>query len=334
MADTFLAHDSLDDFVTGLLKIGTLNGPTFNDLGVLSFNPVTSLAALRLDYQRTLLPAKKYLFPPHTKTLHFDPVSGYSQAKTAGETVILFGLHPCDLAAIAYLDRVFLEVCPDPLYESRRNRLVLVGISCEPDEYCFCGELDTASVPFDIFLSRQVGGFDVLTASGRGEEIISGLAMLLAKGGNGRKACGIAETLGRIHHAVERRAMFADSPLWDDFAGRCLSCGACSLCCPTCYCLDVREYGALDGQAAERIQEWDNCLFKAHGEIAGGVNFRKTRQERFRYRFLHKYYGFGALRGVVSCVGCGRCREVCPVRIDLLDLFREKDASLQPGEKP
>ncbi len=59
--------------------------------------------------------------------------------------------------------------------------------------------------------------------------------------------------------------------------------------------------------------------------MAGGFNFRKSRRERFLYRYQHKYLGFGPTRGIVACVGCGRCREVCPVRIDLLELFGEGD---------
>ena len=88
--------------------------------------------------------------------------------------------------------------------------------------------------------------------------------------------------------SAKRGETFPDSPLWDDFADRCLSCGACSLCCPTCYCFDVREYGGLDGETAERLREWDNCLFKDHGMVAGGHNFRKERRERFHYRFRER----------------------------------------------
>ena len=69
-----------------------------------------------------------------------------------------------------------------------------------------------------------------------------------------------------------------------------------------------------------RLREWDNCLFQSHGEVAG-ANFRETRLERLRYRFLHKYCGFSPLQGVVSCVGCGRCKAACPVDIDLRELI-------------
>ncbi|WP_243373135.1 4Fe-4S dicluster domain-containing protein [Geotalea sp. SG265] len=330
MAETFLTYNALGSFLVRLMQIGTLHGPTLNDLGVLSFNPVTSPDLLQLNYQRTLLPPKKYLLPPQSPILHYAPTEGYTPAKTPGDEILLFGLHPCDLAGIAYLDRVFLDDRPDPLYASRRERLVLVGISCESDEYCFCGDVGVcptaAAVPFDLFLSRQDSGFRIRTGSRRGEEIISWAADIVGTAGAETRPAEAAETARRICHAVGKRRMFEGSTLWDDFAGRCLSCGACSLCCPTCYCVDVREYGAIDGQTGERVQEWDNCLFKAHGEIAGGINFRKTRQERFHYRFLHKYYGFGPLRDVISCVGCGRCRAVCPVGIDLLELFGEEPA--------
>ena len=112
---------------------------------------------------------------------------------------------------------------------------------------------------------------------------------------------------------------FTDHPLWEKFARTCLACGACSVCCPTCYCFDVREYPSLGG-VGSRLREWDNCLFASHGEVAGG-NFRPGRLDRLRYRFLHKYCGFSPLQGMSSCVGCGRCKEVCPVGIDLRELL-------------
>lgn len=326
MAEKFLADESLEDFISELKRIGTVHGPTRNCHEVLSFNPVSSASDLHLDYRRTLLPPKKYLFPPQTTILRFDPNKGYTQPVQPDEQkIILFGLHACDLASIGYLDRVFLCDRPDPLYQKKRERLLLVGMSCAPDDLCFCGELAATEpeVPFDLFLSRTTGGYIVRMGSSSGAAIVGECHCLQDGEHEPLVAKSPAPIANTIAEAIQAGRKFTDSPLWDDFARRCLSCGACSLCCPTCYCLDVREYGALDGETAKRIQEWDNCLFKSHGEVAGGINFRRTRQERFRYRFLHKYYGFGPLAGTTSCVGCGRCREVCPVKIDLLELFQE-----------
>ena len=116
--------------------------------------------------------------------------------------------------------------------------------------------------------------------------------------------------------AESRFAASLHRPIWKEEGERCLSCGACSAVCPTCYCYDVVDEAGLDGSVARR-REWDNCFFRDHALVAGGHNFRPDRASRLRFRFEHKYLGFGELRGEASCVGCGRCTSACPVAIDL-----------------
>ena len=109
-------------------------------------------------------------------------------------------------------------------------------------------------------------------------------------------------------------------PIWKEEGTRCLSCGACSAVCPTCYCYDVVDSAGLDG-GVTRWREWVNCFFRDHALVAGGHNFRPDRAERLRFRCEHKYLGFGEMRGESSCVGCGRCAAACPVDIDLSALL-------------
>lgn len=313
---------SLSPLLEALAPFGEIHGPVLNDDDILVFGPVQSPADLRLDYQRTLLPPKKYLLPPRETILDYSPQAGYRYPRMKEENIVLFGLHPCDLSGIRYLDHVFLVTETDALYQARRNRLTLVGISCTPDEYCFCGDVGaTGPLGFDLFLHSTESGWLMKPGTSRGEEIVARLALPSVEEELPSPCAATCDVEEAILSASRRGEIFPDSPLWDDFASRCLSCGACSLCCPTCYCFDVREYGDLNGETAQRIREWDNCLFGGHGVVAGGFNFRKGRRERFHYRYRHKYLGFGPTRGIVACVGCGRCREVCPVRIDLLELF-------------
>lgn len=331
MSKQFLPNQSLPPFLEALAGYGELHGPVLTEDAVPSLRRITNVAELSLDISRTLLPPKKYLLPPRETILTYTEGRGYEGENDPKGNIVLFGIHPCDLAAIAYLDKIFMAGVPDHGYTSRRNAVTLIGVSCKPDEFCFCGELG-ASVPrcFDLFMQRSADGFLMVSGSSRGTGILANVAPLLTEHVVSQAVCIESEygLLEIIRQVAARLETFPDNDLWDDFAERCLSCGACSLCCPTCYCFDVRENGSLDGKSAERLREWDNCLFKTHGEVTGGFNFRKSRKDRFHYRFLHKYLGFGPVRGVVSCVGCGRCKAVCPVGIDLLELFRQEEVRI------
>lgn len=325
MEQRFLADNSLGHFLDWLTHYGALHGPTRTAEGVEVFGPVQTGSDLCLDYRRTLIPPKKYLLPPRQTILNYTIEAGYTLPDRPAPQLVLFGVHSCDLQGIAYLDRVFLGDRPDQLYRRYRNALTLVGLSCEPDPFCFCASSEKAPRNADLFLQRMEHGFIVSAETTRGKGMLAGLEPLLTDIEIFPPPPVESRMMIRLRNVAERGSAIPDSPLWESFAARCLSCGACSVCCPTCYCFDVLENGALDGMTAERLREWDNCLFRTHGEVAGGHNFRPTRRERFHYRYLHKYLGFGTLAGVPACVGCGRCREVCPVAIDLTELFAEGD---------
>jgi ferredoxin len=287
------------------------------EAGVFSFGPLSPQRPLRLDYRRTQIPPKKYLFPFREEILRFRDGS-YHPGPLEPPALVLFGVHACDLHGIAYLDRVFLSDRPDPSYAARRARLTLVGISCTPDDSCFCSE-GQHGAPCDLFLDARNDQLLVSAATPKGEAVAAAAAELLTPTDKPAPATGEA---GCFCPPQDPQLRFSEHPLWQRFAETCVSCGACSVCCPTCYCFDLREYPELSGEAG-RLREWDNCLLATHGEVAG-KNFRPDRLDRLRYRFLHKYCGFSPLEGMSSCVGCGRCKEVCPVDIDLRELFDQQ----------
>jgi sulfhydrogenase subunit beta (sulfur reductase) len=320
----FLKKSQLNSLLETVRGFGELHAPVITEAGVTSFAPLTDSGSLCLDYQRTQIPPKKYLFPFRDKTLRYrDGI--YAETESAAAEIILFGIHPCDLDGIAYLDRVFLGERPDRSYAQRRARLTLIGLSCDPDGFCFCSG-SCSSPSCDLFLNTAVDGFEMSGFTARGEAIMAAAASVLTTLEN-RVA---VERLPSPIPPQDPQLRFSDNPRWEEFAKRCLSCGACSVCCPTCYCFDLREYPTLSG-GGERLREWDNCFFVTHGEVAGG-NFRPTRLDRIRYRFLHKYCGFTPLDGMTSCVGCGRCRKVCPVEIDLRELLNLKAVTTEESE--
>ena len=111
------------------------------------------------------------------------------------------------------------------------------------------------------------------------------------------------------------------SEIWRELGEKCLSCGSCSMVCPTCYCYDVADDVELGSRAGSRQRSWDSCLFTSHALVGSGENFRGSRASRIKFRFYHKQRGFVAEYGRPSCVGCGRCITACPVNIDVVQVI-------------
>jgi formate hydrogenlyase subunit 6/NADH:ubiquinone oxidoreductase subunit I len=106
-----------------------------------------------------------------------------------------------------------------------------------------------------------------------------------------------------------------DHEHWDDVAKRCLSCGNCTLACPTCFCWDVTDQTNLSNSETRRERAWDSCFNPSYSYQAGG-NTRPTIRSRYRQWLTHKFGSWKQQYGVLGCVGCGRCITWCPAGID------------------
>lgn len=325
----FIPINLFEQLLGILRRLGELHGAVREVDGTVRFGPLPPGNLPDLDAVRTLLPPKKYLLHPMETILTYRPDTGYEPADTTPPELILFGLHPCDLAGISYLDQVFSGDTPDPLYTARRSALTLIGTSCTPDRFCSCHlRPSPLAAACDLFLQQIEGGFAVSSGSLRGIELLGALSELIEE-----RELALPEDTRLFFDQKQPPAIQSapdpDLPDWRELAGHCLGCGACSICCPTCYCFDVIEFCGLDGESAERLRCWDNCLFRSHAQVAGGASFMKDRAERFRYRYRHKYSGFGPLSGIPACVGCGRCRSVCPAGLDLRPLADKIDRGVR-----
>ena len=119
------------------------------------------------------------------------------------------------------------------------------------------------------------------------------------------------------------RARFGDA-YWQELAERCLSCHACTYACPTCRCFDVRDETVAAGSGSahiRRLRAWDSCLSPAYRRIAGGHNPRPDRAQRLRNRYYCKFCYSPLDFGTVACVGCGRCIDVCPTGVDIVEVL-------------
>lgn len=320
--------------------LGELYGPVPAPGGGHRYQLTKKPSEIDPDCLRTLLPAKKILYPPVDELLEFDADGGFrtKEEASAGRR-ILFGLHPCDIHAVLTLDQVFSGRYGEPRYFARRGRTAIVGTDCMPDEHCFCHATKTDFVDrgFDLFLTDlgeeyfvHIGtafGDDIVRAGGDLFRPIEPDAIGLYKDRTNRRHAAFSHNVEMID-LPQILELDYDSQIWSNLGAKCFSCGSCSAVCPTCYCYDVFDQVELDGETGSRYRTWDSCLTNSFAKVADGRNFRQERSTRIKLRYYHKQIAFVEQYGRPSCVGCGRCIVACPADISVIDvlnaIFREK----------
>jgi sulfhydrogenase subunit beta (sulfur reductase) len=277
------------------------------------------------SWKRELLPPRVRLWQARRDGLAIE------EEPSESEPTAFLGVRPCELAAIAVQDRVFLDGrYVDRDYAARRADVFLVAVECgAPSALCFCSSLGTgpgATDGFDLALTELTEGehrFVVHPGSSAGEAVLAELPTRPAAAGDleaaARLVAGAAEAQsdrfdpGGVHDLLLRNL---ESPHWDAIAERCLSCGNCTLVCPTCFCTHVEDTSSLDGETAARDRVWDTCFSLRYAEMHGG-NTRPTTRARYRQWLTHKLATWEDQFGTSGCVGCGRCIAWCPAGIDI-----------------
>ncbi|GIJ71555.1 4Fe-4S dicluster domain-containing protein [Virgisporangium ochraceum] len=245
------------------------------------------------------------------------------------ERYAFLGVRPCDLRAIAAQHRVLTGgQFPDTDHERRVRDAFVVAVHCtEPGETCFCvsaGGGPRAGSGFDLALTEVAGPRYLAEAgSADGERVLAALPQRPADDATVRDADAAVDAararMGRSLPGGDLRRMLADrvgSAAWDDVASRCLSCGNCTMVCPTCFCTSVEDTTDLDGTTAHRSLRWDSCFDLDFSYLHGGP-VRSSTASRYRQWLTHKLGTWHDQFGSAGCVGCGRCVVWCPAGIDL-----------------
>ena len=325
MSTSKLSKEDFKSFVAGLIAsektvVGVqAKGERF------AFGELESADDLRLDYDVTLLPPKKYVLPQFETLMTFE-VGGAYKSEYDDREMILLGVHPYDLVAIGQMDMLFSQDEYDSHYMKRRNNLTIIACDvASVSKNVFASSMGTATVKegYDVLVTDIGKGYVVEAATEKGEALLAGVAGLVeasAKELSKRQAiwdkndkkldkhplkCKPSELAGLLDEAY-------DHPVWEEKAKTCFACGSCNTTCPTCYCFDVQDDVEWSLTGGKRSRQWDGCLLENFAVVAGEHNFRQDKAARFRHRLYRKgKYVPTKIGGQVACVGCGRCITAC-----------------------
>jgi ferredoxin len=214
----------------------------------------------------------------------------------------------------------------DPYYRERRERTTIITLAC-PNPYpgCFCTSVDggpASKMGSDVLMTEVDGGYYLEAVTDKGKAVLDDPAV---RDGASHKA--EAEEAQKAAYAKVKKAFpggrnvkiskerFLSDAFWEDVTAKCLSCGACTYLCPTCYCFNITDEQAID--KGERIRSWDSCMFPHFTSETSGHNPRSNKPQRFKQRVGHKFVYYPEKYAELACSGCGRCIRYCPISMDI-----------------
>ena len=297
--------------------------------------PVENFGEIALDYDTTEYSAKTYFLPfkENLSRYRFEEGDWTQEISYRLQPRAIIGLHACDINALLKLDKVMArDFFPSPYYISRRKNTFVVGIDHEPCEGAFCRSLgaDTVTHGFDLFLTDLGDRYFVTIDSDRGFAILNKVGVREVTDEDTDDYLEVRRRIAdgfKIKLDLQNLPTLLDiefeSDVWKKWGDKCLSCGTCAMVCPTCYCYGVNERISMDSTRATKVKQLYSCNVIDFAEVAGGHNFRPSRETRLKYRYYHQHRGFVESYEQPKCVGCGRCGRSCLAGINPPEVIRD-----------
>lgn len=308
------------------------------------YEEVDRAERLDLGFRYAVYSPKRFLLPPEETLFTFRKQDGgfHAEPLVDRRPMALVGVHPCDVHAIATLDKAFTRDMRDEHYLARRESTFIIGVDCaEPCTHgVFCADMQTNAAEsgydvmlFPIELAGQERRYGVLFGTERGREWL----LYSRRGARAtvdderamdqyrkQKAAAfqpaLSTKLDELPNVMDRSY---DSLLWEATARRCYSCGSCNLVCPTCFCFNVFDEPNLDLASGSRRREWDGCQLREFALVAGDHNFRPKSSARLRHRIYRKAKWINERTEGHGCVGCARCDRACTAKINSVEIYNQ-----------
>ncbi|MFC1823453.1 4Fe-4S dicluster domain-containing protein [Thermodesulfobacteriota bacterium] len=317
----------------------------FKDGDFHNFKSLDEVVKADFDYENTRLSPKGLIYPQSERmfecSIDSDAVDAhiYEESPKDYSPQAIVGIRPCDAQAFQIVKLNFSNPeFNDPWWLQHYESTVLVGLGCNnPCPSCFCTSVGGG--PFhkkhlDVLLYDLGEHYLAEAVTEKGEAFLE-----KAEGGNPAEE-SFTEAAGKLAGEAESKITSApptdklkdkdvlglfDASFWDNVAFACINCGTCTYLCPTCWCFDIQD--EVYEKTADRLRNWDSCMFPLFTLHGSGHNPRDEKVQRVRQRFMHKLkYYVDKYENGIQCSGCGRCVRFCPVNIDIRQVCEEMNS--------
>jgi len=268
--------------------------------GKLTFVKIDAPNNLDLSGRKTPLSFKKILTPNKID----------AQEIITDRKIAFLALPDCDVKAL----EILLNQFPEGVRPKKENILVM-GVTCRPDKFCFCDKFDQKKPFWDLFLEEAGADFNLYGNSILAKKILDKTGIKYSPGELKNKK-NDAEIFDQdeLKNLIGNREKNLD--FWQGIADNCFGCGACTTVCPLCFCTRQEIYNKLDGSCTQCLN-WDSCFAKRFSEVQNHYDLRPENVDRLYNWYHHKFVRAKEKNGDALCTGCGRCISACPANLNI-----------------
>lgn len=259
--------------------------------------------------------AMKEVLAPITQTMFYFTEDEFRESNGPKRDILVFG-RACDLNSVRIQDQIYLHNGDeeDYFYKRIRDRVKFVLMECTTQfDGCFCCSVGANETDLHSLAVSPCDGGAYFEATDEAFEPYfegaehSDYEIGFPQENELKVTFPVIDSLDLANRVKEH-------PMWKEFDDRCIACGSCTVACSTCTCFETTDITyTQNAHVGERRRTCSSCMVDGFDRVAGGACFRKTTAEKYRYKILHKVYGYDArFHQGPMCVGCGRCSARCP----------------------
>lgn len=285
---------------------------------IIKYDKIKSFDEIVYD-EKSTYPMKEVLSPIQQALFYFTEEE-YRESKVSSKPILVFA-RACDINAMKVQSRIYAGNggFVDMYYARMAERVKYVLMECDgKDDTCFCVSMNSNTTDNYNLAIRFTKDALLFEAKDPEFEGFFKDADKVDFKPEFVKENILKVTVPEIED-VDTLNKLKAHPMWQEFNGRCISCGACTIACSTCTCFTTRDviYGD-NPEVGERRRVSASCQIDGFTTVAGGGKYRPTAGDKMRFKVLHKFHDYKArFKESHMCVGCGRCTGRCPEMISI-----------------